>query len=96
MIVTSLERSHTLQAADMDGDGDLDVITAQMHTSAAREVVVWFNLDRQGTLWRKQVVAATGLHNGQVADVNRDGRPDIFGANWTGNPPVKLWFNFPG
>jgi len=20
---------------------------------------------------------------------------DIFGANWTGNPPVKLWLNLP-
>lgn len=96
VIVTNLERSHTLQAADLDGDGDLDVITAQMHTSAAREVAVWFNVNRLGTQWRKQVVATSGLHNGQMADVNRDGRPDIFGANWTGTPPVKLWFNFPG
>jgi hypothetical protein len=95
LIVQGLDRTHTLQVADMDGDGYLDVVTAQMHTSVEREVAVWFNQDRKGTSWRKQVVATTGLHNGQVADINRDNRPDIFGANWTGNPPVKLWLNRP-
>ncbi|MCP5100577.1 MAG: hypothetical protein GY943_33935, partial [Chloroflexi bacterium] len=28
-----------------------------------------------------------------VADVGNDGDYDIYGANWTGNPPVRLWEN---
>ncbi len=92
-IVAALEKAHTLQAADMDGDGDLDVVLGQMHTSAAREVMVWQNVDGQGTSWQKQVVASDGLHNGVVADIGQDGDQDIFGANWTGNPPVRLYEN---
>jgi hypothetical protein len=77
----------------MDGDGDTDVVLAQMHTSAEKEVMVYHNLDGQATSWQKQVVSATGLHNGVVADIGADGDFDIYGANWTGNPPVHLWEN---
>jgi len=79
----------------MDNDGDRDIITAQMHTSLNKEVMIWFNTDGQGTAWQKQVLGTCGLHNGQVADIGNDGRYDIFGANWTGNPPLRLWLNLP-
>jgi hypothetical protein len=92
-IVAGLEKAHTLQAADMDGDGDLDVVLGQMHTSVAKEVMVWENKDGQGTSWGKQVIASDGLHNGVVADIGQDGDYDLFGANWTGNPPVRLYQN---
>jgi hypothetical protein len=92
-IVNSLEKAHTLQAADMDLDGDLDVVLAQMHTSSATEIMVMENTDGQATAWQKQVVDTGGIHNGVVADVDDDGDFDIYGANWTGNPPVKLWIN---
>jgi hypothetical protein len=92
-IVPALERGHTLQAADMDNDGDIDVVLGQMHTSDAKEIMIMFNTNGQATSWTKQVVASSGLHNGVVADIGNDGDYDIFGANWTGNPPVKLWLN---
>lgn len=93
VIVSSLERAHTLQAADMDLDGDLDVVLAQMHTSTAKELMIMENLDGSATSWQKQVIDNTGLHNGKVADIGNDGDYDIFGANWAGNPPVKLYVN---
>lgn len=90
-IVPSVSKAHTLQASDMDNDGDIDVIIAQMSTSTKTEVMVYYNLDGGATAWQKQVVATTGLHNGVVADIGNDGDYDIFGANWTGHPPVHLW-----
>ncbi|MCP5099949.1 MAG: VCBS repeat-containing protein, partial [Chloroflexi bacterium] len=92
-ILSSVEKAHTLQAADMDLDGDLDVVVAQMHTSSNQEIMVLNNRDGQATTWAKEVVATGGLHNGVVADVGNDGDYDIYGANWTGNPPVRLWEN---
>jgi len=92
-IIASLEKAHTLQAADINRDGKTDLLVGQMHTSSAREVMILFNLDGQGTAWHKQVVSTGGIHNGVVADIGNDGDWDIFGANWTGNPPVSLWIN---
>ena len=93
IIVEQLEKGHTLQAADMDLDGDMDVVLAQMHTSANKEIFIMYNQDGSATNWEKQVVGTGGLHNGVVADIGNDGDYDIYGANWTGNPPVRLYEN---
>lgn len=92
-ILPNMEKTHTLQAADIDLDGDMDVVLAQMHTSIAKEIMVLYNQDGQGLDWVKQVIAVGGIHNGVVADIGNDGDYDLFGANWTGNPPVKLFVN---
>jgi hypothetical protein len=91
--MSGVERAHTLQAGDMDGDGDTDLVVAQMHTSALKRIMVLENLDGIGLQWQVQELAGGGLHNGMVADIDRDGDPDLFGANWTGNPPVRVWLN---
>ncbi len=88
---------HTFEAADMDFDGDLDLVTAEMHQSAnPDEVSIYFN-DGAGTAWSQQVVAESGSHNVRVADVGGDGDLDIFGANWNDGAPdsavVTLWEN---
>lgn len=92
-IVPSLDRAHTLQAADMDLDGDIDVVVGQMHTSSKREIRIYFNDGGDALNWSMQVVGNNGIHNGVVADIGSDGDFDIYGANWTGNPPVQLWEN---
>ncbi|MFO1062216.1 MAG: VCBS repeat-containing protein, partial [Dongiaceae bacterium] len=89
----NLNRAHTLQAGDMDGDGDADLVVAQMHTSVQKRIMVLDNVDGRGRQWQVREIAGGGLHNGLVADIDRDGHPDLFGANWTGNPPVRLWLN---
>lgn len=96
VLVPNLDRAHTLRPADMDLDGDMDLVVAQMHSSAEKRILVLENLDGHATEWRIHPVAAGGLHNGVVVDVDGDGRPDIFGANWTGAPPIRLWLNLTG
>jgi hypothetical protein len=34
-----------------------------------------------------------GIHNGVVVDIGNDGDYDIYGAGWSGYPPVWLWEN---
>ena len=85
---------HSLGVADMDNDGDPDVITAEMHQgSDPDEVKVYINEDGVGLKWRKQVVATTGSHNMRVVDIGNDGDFDIFGANWSASKRVDLWKN---
>jgi hypothetical protein len=88
---------HTFKAADMDHDGDLDLVTAEMHQSSnPDEVSIYFN-DGQGAAWSQQVVAESGSHNLRVGDVGGDGDLDIFGANWNDGAPnsavIEMWEN---
>jgi hypothetical protein len=82
---------HTLEVADMNGDGRLDVVTARMHTASPSTVSVWTG-NADGT-WTELVVDDNGLHNVRVADFGGDGDLDIFGANYVDNPPVRLFRN---
>ena len=96
-IDASVSYLHTFKAADMDHDGDLDLVTAEMHQSSdPDEVSIYFN-DGRGTAWSQQVVATTGSHNLRVGDIGGDGDLDIFGANWNDGAPnsavVEMWEN---
>jgi hypothetical protein len=85
---------HSLGVGDMDGDGDLDVVTAEMQQGKdPDEVKVYLNEDGAGSRWRKHVVATTGSHSLRVADIGNDGDLDIFGANWSQIERVDLWEN---
>ena len=93
LIASNVDRAHTLQVADVDGDGDADVVVAQMHTAVVPALRVFFN--QGGALtWQVQVVDQQyGLHNGVVVDLGGDGDFEIVGSNWTGNPPLQYWHN---
>jgi hypothetical protein len=93
VIDDSIDFAHSLAICDMDNDGELDVVTAEMHQSSRKRVMVYFN--RGNALkWERQVLATTGSHNICVADVTGDGNPDIVGANWSGNyQPIEIWLN---
>ena len=79
------------EVGDMDRDGALDVVTAEMHQSARDRVLLYLNEDK-GARWSRQVVATTGSHNVRLADFGNDGRLAIVGANWS-EPyqPIEMW-----
>jgi regulation of enolase protein 1 (concanavalin A-like superfamily) len=89
---------HTFKSVDMDGDGDLDLVTAEMHQSSdPDEVSVYYNEDGQGGSWSQQVIGTAGSHNIRVADIGGDGDYDVFGANWndeaSDSAVISLWEN---
>jgi hypothetical protein len=85
---------HGLAAADIDGDGMPDVVSAEMHQgNDPDEVAVYINR-QNGDFWLKQVVSNRGSHYIQVADIGADGDFDIVGANSSGSyQPVEIWLN---
>jgi chitodextrinase len=94
VIQNSIETvTHSLGVADMDGDGDLDVVNAEMHQGGnPDEVRVYLN-GGSGSSWVKQVISTAGSHNIRVADLGNDGDYDVFGANWSTTTQVDLWEN---
>ncbi|QQR75593.1 MAG: VCBS repeat-containing protein [Holophagales bacterium] len=68
-----------LEVADLNGDGFLDVVSAQWDSD---EIVAYLSLDGTGYLFWENVVA-TGFDAARdvdVADVNGDGRLDVLGT----------------
>jgi hypothetical protein len=88
---------HTFKAGDMDGDGDLDLVTAEMHQSSDPDEVSVYRNDGGALSWTQVVVATTGSHNLRIGDIGSDGDLDIFGANWNDSAPnsavVEMWEN---
>jgi hypothetical protein len=89
-----LEGAHSLQVADIDRDGALDVVVAEMHTSWRKRVLIYFN--RSGE-FKASLLATTGSHNMRVADVDGDGDYDVVGKNYGGRTRVvEMWENQAG
>jgi hypothetical protein len=84
---------HFVGIADMDNDGDMDIVAAEMEQGDdPDEIIIYVNGDRRGTSWTKQVIATTGSHSMRLLDVDNDGDVDLFGANWQGSR-IELWLN---
>ncbi len=75
--------AQSMQLADMDLDGDMDVI-AGVNAGRAKNleftsypVTVFLN-GGDGLSWTRSEITDQGIYNGQVADVDGDGDQDIF------------------
>lgn len=70
---------HTCEVRDIDADGHLDILIGGMGDPGAgdaAQVFVWYGDGRGG--FRETVASkGQGIHEGQVADLNGDGRLDI-------------------
>ncbi len=95
IIETSVERVlHSLRVADFDLDGDMDIATGEMaQGSDPDEGYLLINEDGAGTTWSKEVFTTLGTHSFRAFDMDNDGDEEIFGANFNGNAPVKLFVN---
>ncbi len=99
LILAGVETAqHSLQLADYDNDGDLDVMTGS-HSGGPDPDEVYLLLNSgDGSTWTRHGMSLEGTHNAQAADVDGDGDVDVMGANWDtaaalDGGVVKLWLN---
>ena len=83
---------HQFGVADVDRDGDKDVVFAEMAQSPSGRIG-WFANGGSGLSWTLTTIATTGSHNIRVVDMDRDGDVDIVGSNFGDTSPLELWRN---
>lgn len=83
---------NNLDLADMDNDGDLDIITNE-HKGERLETQLWKN-NGKGEFIKEVVDAGKENHLGtQVVDIDNDGDLDIIGSAWDHYKWMHLWRN---
>lgn len=89
VVSTSADGSDRVVAADIDGDGDLDIVGGSLED----HTIGWYeNTDGAGTFGDRQVISATmdTAHDVTVGDLDGDGDLDVVGAA-AGTDTIR-WF----
>lgn len=75
--------AYSAYAADLDGDGDADVISA----SYTKDQIAWYRNNGTGGFSKENIIskAADGAHMVYAADVNGDGNMDVLSASVNDN-----------
>ncbi|MEA2564086.1 MAG: cytochrome c [Acidobacteriota bacterium] len=85
-----LDSAQGVSMADLDRDGDMDVVTSEI--GGEGRLLAYVNTG-QVSGWSRQVLGTPALHNIHVSDVGGDGDGDIVGTLPFGKGPVELWEN---
>ncbi len=87
---------HFVGAGDIDLDGRVDIVTAEMNQGEGDNPVSVYLNTASG--WRKEILSWGGGHSLRLVDIDGDLDLDLVGTNWQiegyqGDYPVTLWRN---
>ncbi|MGB0716290.1 MAG: FG-GAP repeat domain-containing protein [Phycisphaerae bacterium] len=91
-IESNLSGARHLDAADMDNDGDIDVVACSLFSE---DVGLWENLDGNGTSWERHIYPgnATTPSTAIAADIDQDGDMDTFAINGVSSARIRIYEN---
>ncbi len=95
-VVATLTGPMSLDTADMDGDGDTDIVAGEHDLAAPRMArLLWFeNMTGDGLHWKAHVIYVGDEHHdgAQVVDIDGDGDKDVVSIGW-GHDRLILYEN---
>ena len=83
VIATNADHAEDVQVADLDGDGDLDIVSASYNDST----IAWYENDGAADpvfAATDITTSASGAHDVFLSDIDRDGDIDIVSAEYSG------------
>jgi hypothetical protein len=88
-IIDGVQGSYSVQAADFDGDGNMDVVSANSHIGS----ISWFkNIDGQGTYSPPKIVVETIYSVQSVFAVDLDGDADMDILSSANDDAQATWY----
>jgi hypothetical protein len=100
VLIDKVTHGHSLQIADIDGDGHLDIFAAEMAKWTEKrpdpdnpDAKSWiFFGDGKGHFRKTIFTTGVGFHEARVADLNGDGLLDILDKPYNWNAPrIDVW-----
>ena len=94
VIAEDLFCPHTLQLADFDGNGRLDVYAAEMslgENDVPRHYL--FRNEGEGRFEKSVVAEGVETHEAKAVDLSGNGLPDVVGKSYTPDHHVDVWHN---
>ena len=94
--IADIHFGHSLQLADFDGDGNLDIFVGEQRLDGANPAAKGYIFYGDGKGNFKQTWFAEGIdfHEAKVVDLDGDGRPDIVSKPYNyGSPRVDVFMN---
>jgi len=94
-LVEKVDHGHTLQAGDLNRDGNLDIYAAEMYRPGAgpacRQMVLYG--DGKGSFVTQVVSTGIGTHEGKLGDLDGDGDLDILQKDFQEQQRVDVWLS---
>lgn len=94
-LIEKVDHGHTLAVGDINGDGNLDIYAAEMHTPGrGGECQQWVLYgDGKGEFTIQVVSTGIGTHEGKLGDLDGDGDLDILQKDFQAQQRVDIWLN---